>query len=39
LMGQGNEGLPLVHVRGLDWNEPSRNGAALLRPKQQDLFR
>ena len=38
-MGQGNEGLPLVHVRGLDWNEPSRNAAALLRPKEQDLFR
>ena len=39
LMGEGNEGLPLVHVRGLDWIEPSRNGAALLRPKEQDLFR
>jgi len=38
-MGQGNEGLPLVHVRGLDWNEPSRNAATLLRPKEQDLFR
>jgi len=39
LMGQGNEGLPLVHVRGLDWNAPPRNAAALLRPKEQDLFR
>jgi coenzyme F420-0:L-glutamate ligase/coenzyme F420-1:gamma-L-glutamate ligase len=39
LMGQGNEGLPLVHVRGLDWNAPPRNASVLLRPKEQDLFR
>ena len=32
LMGQGNERLPLVHVRGLDWNAPPANAAALLRP-------
>jgi coenzyme F420-0:L-glutamate ligase/coenzyme F420-1:gamma-L-glutamate ligase len=39
LMGQGNEGLPLVHVRGLDWSAPPRNAGVLLRPKEQDLFR
>ena len=39
LMGQGNEGLPLVHVRGLGWNAPARNASVLLRPKEQDLFR
>jgi coenzyme F420-0:L-glutamate ligase/coenzyme F420-1:gamma-L-glutamate ligase len=39
LMGQGNERLPLVHVRGLDWKAPARNAAALVRPKQLDMFR
>lgn len=39
LMGQSNEALPLVHVRGLDWDAPPCNAAALLRPKEQDLFR
>jgi len=39
LMGQGDEGLPLVHVRGLDWKAFPRNAAALVRPKPQDLFR
>jgi coenzyme F420-0:L-glutamate ligase/coenzyme F420-1:gamma-L-glutamate ligase len=39
LMGQTDEGLPLVHVRGLAWDAPARNAAALLRPKEQDMFR
>ncbi len=39
VMGQSDEGLPLVHVRGLAWDAPARNAAALLRPKQQDMFR
>lgn len=39
LMGQTDDGLPLVHARGLAWNAPARNAAALLRPKAQDLFR
>jgi coenzyme F420-0:L-glutamate ligase/coenzyme F420-1:gamma-L-glutamate ligase len=39
LMGQANERLPLVHVRGLDWDAPPRNAAALLRHKELDLFR
>lgn len=39
LMGQADEGQPLVLVRGLTWNKPASNAAALLRPKQQDLFR
>jgi coenzyme F420-0:L-glutamate ligase/coenzyme F420-1:gamma-L-glutamate ligase len=39
LMGETREGLPLVHVRGLAWSAPPRNGAALLRPRDQDLFR
>jgi coenzyme F420-0:L-glutamate ligase/coenzyme F420-1:gamma-L-glutamate ligase len=39
LMGEAAEGTPVVLVRGLDWSAPDSNGAALLRPKQQDLFR
>lgn len=39
LMGQTDEGLPLVHVRGLAWDAPARNAAVLLRQKEQDMFR
>ncbi len=39
LMGQGAEGQPVVHIRGVPY--PMRAGAAteLLRPKSEDLFR
>jgi coenzyme F420-0:L-glutamate ligase/coenzyme F420-1:gamma-L-glutamate ligase len=39
LMGQADEGHPVVHVRGLPY--PLRNGslAELLRPEEKDLFR
>ncbi|MCH2538923.1 MAG: coenzyme F420-0:L-glutamate ligase [Anaerolineales bacterium] len=39
LMGQGNEGQPIVHIRGLPY--PLRAGIAtdLLRSKREDLFR
>ena len=39
LMGQADEGTPVVHVRGLRWTEPPCNAAALIRPKHMDLFR
>lgn len=40
LMGQTDGGLPLVHVRGLDWADvPACNAGALLRHREQDLFR
>lgn len=39
LMGETDAGLPLVHVRGLAWDAPARNAAALLRPREQDMFR
>ncbi len=39
LMGQTDDGLPLVHARGLAWHAPARDATALLRPKAQDLFR
>ncbi len=39
LMGQADEGLPAVLVSGLSWREPETDATALLRPKDQDLFR
>jgi coenzyme F420-0:L-glutamate ligase/coenzyme F420-1:gamma-L-glutamate ligase len=39
IMGQGAEGLPVVHVRGFSSSAPARNAAALIRPKALDLFR
>ncbi len=39
MMGQAQEGLPVVHVRGLPY--PLRDGslAEILRPEEEDLFR
>jgi coenzyme F420-0:L-glutamate ligase/coenzyme F420-1:gamma-L-glutamate ligase len=39
LMGQGGEGLPVVHIRGLSYDEPDLPARALMRPKDQDVFR
>jgi coenzyme F420-0:L-glutamate ligase / coenzyme F420-1:gamma-L-glutamate ligase len=39
LMGQSAEGQPAVLLRGFDWNRLARPASALLRPKDQDLFR
>ncbi|HEY0681230.1 MAG TPA: coenzyme F420-0:L-glutamate ligase [Steroidobacter sp.] len=39
VMGEANEGTPVVIARGLEWTASERNGAALLRPMEQDLFR
>jgi coenzyme F420-0:L-glutamate ligase / coenzyme F420-1:gamma-L-glutamate ligase len=39
LMGQGDEGQPAIHIRGLQWDEPAAPAAKLLRPKETDLFR
>lgn len=38
LMGQGDESLPAVRVRGLDWNNGGGTAADLVRPRDQDLF-
>lgn len=38
-MGEAAEGTPVVLARGLRWSAPQSTGAALLRPKEQDLFR
>ncbi len=39
LMGQAAEGLPVVTVRGITFAEPSLPASALLRPREQDMFR
>ncbi len=39
LMGQGAEGLPAVHLRGLDWDDKASAASKLLRPKELDMFR
>lgn len=39
VMGQGEEGLPIVHVRGFRNRGPQNNAASLIRPKQLDMFR
>ncbi|MEH2470818.1 coenzyme F420-0:L-glutamate ligase/coenzyme F420-1:gamma-L-glutamate ligase [Nitrobacteraceae bacterium AZCC 2161] len=39
VMGQGAEGLPIVHVRGYQNRGPENDAAALIRPKHMDMFR
>ncbi|MBK7470225.1 MAG: coenzyme F420-0:L-glutamate ligase [Betaproteobacteria bacterium] len=39
LMGQADEGRPVVIVRGLRWSAEELPGAALIRPEAEDMFR
>lgn len=39
LMGQADEGVPAVLVRGLAWGAPAAPGASLVRAEAEDLFR
>jgi coenzyme F420-0:L-glutamate ligase/coenzyme F420-1:gamma-L-glutamate ligase len=39
LMGQADEAVPMVLVRGLSWSAPEAPAAALIRPAEHDLFR
>jgi len=39
LMGQADEGLPAVHVRGLPYGLRSSSVQELIRPRRHDLFR
>jgi coenzyme F420-0:L-glutamate ligase/coenzyme F420-1:gamma-L-glutamate ligase len=39
LMGQADEAVPMVLVRGLNWSAPEVPAAALIRPAEHDLFR
>jgi coenzyme F420-0:L-glutamate ligase/coenzyme F420-1:gamma-L-glutamate ligase len=39
LMGQADEAVPMVLVRGLGWTAPAAPAAALIRAAEHDLFR
>ena len=39
VMGQADEAIPVVLVRGLAWSAPDAPAAALVRPAEHDLFR
>ena len=39
LMGQADEALPAVLVRGLRWPAPESTAASIVRPTNEDLFR
>jgi coenzyme F420-0:L-glutamate ligase / coenzyme F420-1:gamma-L-glutamate ligase len=39
LMGQADEAVPMVMVRGLGWSAPEVPASALIRPAEHDLFR
>jgi coenzyme F420-0:L-glutamate ligase/coenzyme F420-1:gamma-L-glutamate ligase len=39
LMGQADEAMPMVLVRGLAWTAPDRPAGFLIRPAEHDLFR
>lgn len=39
LMGQGNESVPAVLIRGAPWLPSDKGSSDLIRPKSQDLFR
>jgi coenzyme F420-0:L-glutamate ligase/coenzyme F420-1:gamma-L-glutamate ligase len=39
VMGQADEGMPMVLVRGLAWSAPDAPAAALVRGAEHDLFR
>jgi len=38
-MGEAAQGTPAVLVRGLEWSGSASNARALVRPREQDLFR
>jgi coenzyme F420-0:L-glutamate ligase / coenzyme F420-1:gamma-L-glutamate ligase len=39
VMGQADEAVPMVLVRGLSWTAPDAAAASLVRPPEHDLFR
>ena len=39
VMGEADEGIPVVHIRGLSLAPPHSPAAALVRPKAEDMFR
>lgn len=39
VMGEADEGQPVVHVRGAAWQQASNPAEALIRPVEEDMFR
>lgn len=39
VMGETDEGIPAVHIRGLCWQEPPRPASDLVRSTEEDMFR
>jgi coenzyme F420-0:L-glutamate ligase/coenzyme F420-1:gamma-L-glutamate ligase len=39
VMGEGDEGCPVVVVRGCAWTESAQSARNILRPRAEDLFR
>jgi coenzyme F420-0:L-glutamate ligase/coenzyme F420-1:gamma-L-glutamate ligase len=39
LMGQADEGRPVIHARGVPYDRRDGSGRELLRPKSMDMFR
>jgi coenzyme F420-0:L-glutamate ligase/coenzyme F420-1:gamma-L-glutamate ligase len=39
IMGQADEGCPVVHIRGFQAQAPAVDAQALIRPKHMDMFR
>ncbi len=39
VMGQADEALPAVLIRGLSWSAPDSTAASIVRPANEDLFR
>jgi len=39
VMGQANEGVPVVHIRGFRSDAPRNPASTLIRPKHMDMFR
>lgn len=39
VMGQADEALPAVVIRGLSWSAPESTAASMIRPPNEDLFR
>ena len=39
IMGEGDEGTPVVHIGGAEWSLPENGAIGLIRPIGEDLFR
>ena len=39
VMGEADEGTPVVHLHGARWSAPDNDAASLVRPVAEDLFR